>query len=86
LASGVPCVTSNEGGPREIIIEGECGMIFDPRVPGDLEEKILFIASDPDRLQSFKAKARERALEFTYDHAAEAFWNFYRAYHDQRIT
>jgi glycosyltransferase involved in cell wall biosynthesis len=85
LASGVPCVTSNEGGPREIIIEGESGLIFDPRIPGDLEAKILALASDPDRLSSFKAKARERALEFTYDHAAEAFWNFYRAYHNHQI-
>jgi glycosyltransferase involved in cell wall biosynthesis len=78
-------VTSNEGGPREIIIEGECGMIFDPKVPGDLEEKVFALASDPDRLKSFKVKARERALEFTYDHSAEAFWNFYRAYHTHQI-
>jgi glycosyltransferase involved in cell wall biosynthesis len=85
LASGIPCVTSNEGGPREIIIDGGCGLIFDPGVAGDLERKILSLASDPDRLASFKAKARERALEFTYDHAAEAFWDFYRAYHHNQI-
>ncbi len=77
LASGVPCVTSNEGGPREIIVDGECGLIFDHKRPGDLEEKILSLAGDPARLQAFKVKARERALLFTYDRAAQAFWDFY---------
>lgn len=86
LASGIPCVTSNEGGPREIITDGECGSVFDPRVPGDLEDKVFALASDPERLRSFKAKARERALEFTYDHAAEAFWDFYRAYHNNQLN
>jgi glycosyltransferase involved in cell wall biosynthesis len=85
LASGVPCVVSNEGGPPEIVVAGECGLIFDPKRPGDFEEKVYALASDPDRLRAFKARARERALEFTYDHAADAFWRFYRDYHHNRI-
>lgn len=85
LASGVPCITSNEGGPQEIIIAGECGLVFDPKLPGDLEEKIFTLASDPERLQAFKAKARVRALEFTYDRSADAFWDFYRKYHRNQI-
>lgn len=85
LASGVPCVTSNEGGPQEIIVPGECGLVFDPARPGDLEEKVFTLASDPERLLAYKAKARERALSFTYDRSAEAFWDFYRKYHRNQI-
>ena len=85
LASGVPCVTSNEGGPPEIIIDGECGLVFDPKRPGDLEAKVYALASDPQRLRAFKGKARERALHFTYDRSAEAFWRFYREYHHNLI-
>jgi glycosyltransferase involved in cell wall biosynthesis len=86
LASGVPCVTSNEGGPQEIIVPGECGLVFDPKRPGDLEEKIFSLASDPARLKAFKAKARERALHFTYDRSADAFWEFYRKYYRNQIA
>lgn len=85
LASGLPCVTSNEGGPQEIIVPGKCGLIFDPKLPGDLEEKVFALASDPERLKTFKANARERALEFTYDRSADAFWDFYRKYHRNQI-
>ncbi len=85
LASGIPCVTSNEGGPQEIIVNGECGLVFENGKPGDLEAKIAALACDPDRLQAFKSKARERALHFTYDRSAEAFWDFYRRYHQNRL-
>jgi glycosyltransferase involved in cell wall biosynthesis len=78
LASGIPCITSNQGGPCEIIVDGESGMIFDHTLKGDLEAKILSLVAYPERLKAFKSQARERALLFTYDRAADAFWNFYR--------
>ncbi len=77
LASGIPCITSNQGGPQEIIEDGRCGLIFDHRVPGDLTVKISALVSDPTRLADFKSAARQRALFFTYDRAAQAFWSFY---------
>jgi glycosyltransferase involved in cell wall biosynthesis len=85
LASGIPCITSNQGGPREIIVDGESGLVFDPAVPGDLESKVLALASDPGKLNAFKARARERAEHFTYDHSAQAFWDFYRRFHNNRL-
>lgn len=84
LASGIPCITSNQGGPREIIVDGECGLVFDPEIPGDLEAKVKALAGDPERLRAFKSKARSRAESFTYDQSARAFWAFYRRlYHNQ---
>jgi glycosyltransferase involved in cell wall biosynthesis len=85
LASGVPCIVSNQGGPCEIVVDGECGLVFDAGRPGDLETKVIELASDGGRLASFKAKARARALEFTYDRSAEAFWDFYRRYYRNQI-
>jgi glycosyltransferase involved in cell wall biosynthesis len=85
LASGVPCITSDEGGPREIIVDGECGLVFEHAVPGDLEAKILALALDPPRLLAFKAKARERAMLFTYDRSANAFWDFYTRFHQNKL-
>ena len=85
LASGVPCITSDEGGPREIIVDGECGLVFEHAVPGDLEAKVLALALDPPRLLAFKAKARERAMLFTYDRSADAFWDFYTRFHQNKL-
>jgi glycosyltransferase involved in cell wall biosynthesis len=85
LASGVPCITSNQGGPREIIVDGESGLVFDPQIAGDLERKILSLAADPEKLSAFKSRARQRAMLFTYDKSAEAFWDFYRRLHNNQL-
>lgn len=85
LASGVPCITSDQGGPREIIEDGSCGLVFDSALPGDLEKKILALTGDPARIKAMKSKARERALQFSYDNAAKAFWDFYRSFHQNRF-
>ncbi len=77
LASGLPCITSDSGGPQEIIEAGESGLVFSHQAPGDFEAKVLELAADNERLHAFKSKARKRALQFTYEHAADDFWNFY---------
>ena len=85
LASGLPCITSNQGGPREIIEDGECGVVFDPDRPGDLEEKILSLSDDRVRLKAMGSRARERAMQFSYDNAAKAFWDFYCRIHRNEL-
>lgn len=77
LASGLPCLVSDEGGPREIVIPGHCGEIFPHRNPHSLRDGILSLAEDPDRLARYRAAARLRAADFSYEAAAEAFWNLY---------
>ena len=77
LASGIPCLVSDEGGPREIIEPETCGRIFEHRVPHSLRDGILDLASDPARLATWGLAARDRALTFSYDAAATAFWNLY---------
>jgi glycosyltransferase involved in cell wall biosynthesis len=82
LASGLPCIVSREGGPREIVEDGVCGLTFDHTRPGDLAARILELAGDPERLRAMRLRARERALHFSYDNAAQAFWGFYTDYHN----
>lgn len=78
LASGLPCLVSDQGGPREIVVPGRCGAIFDHAAPGALRAGILKLAGDPETLAAWRVPARERALEFSYEAAATAFWNYYR--------
>ncbi|MBF0429763.1 MAG: glycosyltransferase [Fibrobacteria bacterium] len=78
LASGIPCIVSNQGGPQEIIEDGKSGLVFDPNVEGDFLKKIIFLMEKPDILESFKKAARERALQFTHENSADTFWAFYQ--------
>jgi glycosyltransferase involved in cell wall biosynthesis len=77
LASGLPCLVSDEGGPREIVQPGVCGEIFHHQDPLSLRDSILSLANDPKRLERYCAAARLRAEEFTYENSAQAFWNLY---------
>jgi glycosyltransferase involved in cell wall biosynthesis len=85
LASGVPCVTSDLGGPCEIIVDGECGLVFKNGREGDFVEKILTLAGDAGKLSAFKARARERALEFDYPRVIGAFWDFYTRHNRNQL-
>jgi glycosyltransferase involved in cell wall biosynthesis len=77
LASGLPCLVSDQGGPCEIVVPGHCGEIFSSTRPEALSDGIVALADDPDRLARYRDAARLRASEFTYEAAAQAFWNFY---------
>ncbi len=77
LASGLPCLVSDEGGPREIVLPGHCGEIFMHAEPDSLREGVLALAQDPDRLSRYREAARRRAADFSYEAAASSFWNLY---------
>jgi glycosyltransferase involved in cell wall biosynthesis len=77
LASGLPCLVSDEGGPREIVVPGECGEIFRHREPSALRDGILALAGDAERLARYRENARVRALTFSYEAAARAFLAYY---------
>jgi len=77
LASGLPCLVSDEGGPREIVIPNVCGDIFRSQESSSLRDGILSLAADPMRLERYRAAARLRAEDFTYENSARAFWNLY---------
>lgn len=77
LASGLPCLVSDQGGPCEIVVPGRCGAIFDHAVPGALSDGILKLVNAPETLAAWRTPARERALAYSYEAAATAFWNYY---------
>lgn len=77
LASGLPCLVSDEGGPREIVQPGICGEIFRHQEPLSLRDGILSLAGDSKRLERYRLAARVRAEDFTYENSAQAFWNLY---------
>ena len=67
-ASGLPVIVSDEGGPRELMIDGETGVMFRAGSTSDLVAAIRLLASDPQLLTAMGRKARH----FTLDKAPDS--------------
>jgi glycosyltransferase involved in cell wall biosynthesis len=64
-AFGVPVIATCLGGTPEIVDDGETGLLFDPRVPGELAHTIGMLAADPSRTTAMGEKALGRSADFT---------------------
>ncbi|MCI4330456.1 MAG: glycosyltransferase family 4 protein [Thermoplasmata archaeon] len=63
MASGLPVVTADMPGVREVIEPGKEGLLAEPLIGGDLGAKILELLDDPARRRRMGAAARKRAEE-----------------------
>lgn len=74
-ASGLPAIVSDSGGPQEIIIPGETGLVFPSHDPDSLAEVIIRLASNQKDLRRMGEKARELAVSRTWERAFEELWS-----------
>jgi len=58
---GKPVIVSNRGALPEVVGSSECGWIFDPSVPGNLETCVLDILNHPHDVEQRSVKGRKRA-------------------------
>ena len=65
LAEGVPVIASREGAIPEIIRDGENGYIFAKGQSGELAERIVALAADPEARERF-ARANRKRYEDVY--------------------
>jgi len=75
LASGVPAVVTNSGGPRFIVRHGQTGFIA-----GNTQEFVTAIrslAGEPARLQAIRTAAREHALTASWDAVFASLYSTY---------
>lgn len=64
MASSVAVISSNTGGIPEVNIQGVSGFLSDVGDVDDMSKNALYILSDKNRLETFKADARKQALKF----------------------
>jgi glycosyltransferase involved in cell wall biosynthesis/GT2 family glycosyltransferase len=73
LASGVPLVTTDNGGCREYAVDGETALIVPPDDPAAMAHAISRLRSDPELRSRLVEKGLETARRFSWDEAALGF-------------
>jgi glycosyltransferase involved in cell wall biosynthesis len=74
MALGRPLIAPREGGPREIVVDGETGLLVEPRDPGALAEAIDRLIADPELRRAMGRAGRAR-IDRVFDirHHVRAF-------------
>lgn len=80
MASGRSVIAPSEGGPQEIVVHGETGLLFRPRDAADLARCIQLMASQPLMREQFGQRSRVRVEEmFSLEAFARRFVELYRS-------
>jgi glycosyltransferase involved in cell wall biosynthesis len=69
MAVGRPVIAPREGGPIEIVADGETGFLVPPRDPDALAAAIVMLLRDPARATAMGHAARARVSDVFDIHA-----------------
>jgi len=67
MASGVPVIARNRGGPSDIVCHEKTGYLEDPNDVGRFVQRILEVSSDPDLRAQLSTAARQFAEGTTWE-------------------
>jgi len=74
MASGLPCVVSDTGGPRELVQEGETGFVTRSLDIENFTAAIQRLVEEPSLRSAMSRKARESVEERSWSGAFQKFW------------
>jgi glycosyltransferase involved in cell wall biosynthesis len=77
MASGVPVIVTNQGGPQFLFEHGKAGYVC--RTAQDFAAAILQLQDDPALLASMRVAARETALRYSWDTVFERVHEVYNS-------
>jgi glycosyltransferase involved in cell wall biosynthesis len=80
MAAGVPVVTSNAGGLREINIPGETGYMGDVGDVKTMGQQAIKILRDNEVLKQFKQKAAAYAKQYDISNIIPEYENLYEKF------
>jgi sucrose-phosphate synthase len=73
-ASGLPVVATNDGGPRDILANCECGLLIDPRDPQNIEDALVRVLSDDRQWDEWSGNgARGTRRHYSWARHAERY-------------
>ncbi|HEX2913952.1 MAG TPA: glycosyltransferase family 4 protein [Chloroflexia bacterium] len=71
--SGLPVVAANEGGPREILEDGQTGFLIDA-IPANFASKINWLLAHPEEMKKMgQANASRVKQKYTWERGAQNF-------------
>jgi len=80
MACETPVVAAAVGGIKEVVLDGETGLLVPPQNPGKLADALTRVIGDPDVAAKMGRAGRTRVLEhFTWDRIAEKTLALYRS-------
>ncbi len=74
LASGIPCVVSDQGGPKDLIVDGTTGFITRALDVEDFARQITQLVADPTLRQAMSIEAHRAVQGRDWTEAARQFW------------
>jgi len=77
LASGIPALVSDRGGPSELVCHRETGLVLPAGDHGRWKDAIATLAHDHHQRDAMGRSARRRAEASTFERARTEQWAFY---------
>ena len=62
MGSGVPVISTRMSGIPELVHDGECGLLVEPKEVGQLADAIQRLYDDADLRQRFGVSGREKVI------------------------
>jgi phosphatidylinositol alpha 1,6-mannosyltransferase len=78
MASGLPVVNAIASGSNSLVVPGETGYLESARDEDAFVTRLTSLATDPELRKTMSAKARERALTFSWDSILSGLLDSYR--------
>ncbi len=78
-ASGIPVVVTDQGGPRENMVDGLTGIVASSTDPAAFADAVLSILEDPQRMNVMRKQAREYLESRSFESAYLELWEMYRS-------
>jgi sugar transferase (PEP-CTERM/EpsH1 system associated) len=80
MATGLPAVVSDTGGNPEVVVDGECGLLFAPGNGQRLAEHLLALRAQPEQRVELGRKALDRVREeFSLDGMVRKYAQVYQS-------
>lgn len=79
MAAGLPVIASNEGGPVEIVVPGETGLLIEPGNPAVLAESITWMLNHPEERRLMAERGMKRVKEhFVIENTVKDIVDYYK--------
>jgi glycosyltransferase involved in cell wall biosynthesis len=79
MAAGLPVIASNEGGPVEIVVPGETGLLIQPGDPTILAEAITWMLNHPEERRVMAEHGMKRVKEhFVIENTVKDIVDYYK--------